>query len=102
MALVDDTQMNLLTIEETNSKKFQTAYLNNIRALIAIFDRLIPKTDFIQLPGDEVIEKKHANIKILTAQIEAADISKRTTRKWPGLGPSVFEVDYAELFEQYK
>ena len=47
MALVDDTQMNLLTIEETNSKKLQTAYLNNIRALIAIFDRLIPKTDFI-------------------------------------------------------
>ena len=24
------------------------------------------------------------------------------TRKWPGLGPSVFEIDFAVLFDQYK
>ena len=54
------------------------------------------------LPGDEITEKKHANIKMLTAQMESADLSKRATRKWPGLGPSVFEVDYAALFEEYK
>jgi len=34
--------------------------------------------------------------------MESADLSKRLTRKWPGLGSSVFEVDYANLFEEYK
>ena len=34
--------------------------------------------------------------------MESADLSKRKTRKWPGLGQSVFEVDYANLFEEYK
>lgn len=29
-------------------------------------------------------------------------MAKRATRKWPGLGPNVFEIDYANLFEQYK
>ena len=62
----------------------------------------MPKDDFIQLPGDEIVEKKHANVKILTAQMASADLSKRTTRKWPGLGQNVFEVDYAELFDAYK
>ena len=54
------------------------------------------------LPGDEIVEKKHANIKMLTAQMESADLSKRKTRKWPGLGQPVFEVDYASLFEEYR
>jgi hypothetical protein len=54
------------------------------------------------LPGDEIVEKKHANIKILTAQMESADLSKKTSRKWPGLGPNVFKVKYEELFEAYK
>lgn len=69
--------------------------MNNMRALIAVFDKLLPKSVFIQLPGDEIIEKKHGNIKMLTAAKESADLSKRTTRKWPGLGPNVFEIDYA-------
>lgn len=92
----------MATIEEENSLTFYTAYLNNVRAMIQIFDRLLPKSAFIMLPGDEIVEKKHANIKMLTAQMESADLSKRATRKWPGLGPSVFEVDYAALFEEYK
>lgn len=93
--------MNLLTIEEENSQKFYVAYLNNVRALITIFDKLLPKKDFIKLPGDEIVEKKHANVKMLTATMTNADLSRRTTRKWPGLGPNVFEVDYANLFPAY-
>ena len=27
---------------------------------------------------------------------------KRSTRKWPGLGPNVFIVDYGALFEDFK
>jgi len=33
--------------------------------------------------------------------MESADLSKRTTRKWPGLGPNVFIVDYAALFPDF-
>jgi hypothetical protein len=100
--LIDDTQVQLLTIEEDTSQQFFTAYLNNVRSLIKIFDCLLPKSAFIMLPGDEIIEKKHANIKLLTAQMESADLSKRKTRKWPGLGEPPFKVDYEALFPQYK
>ena len=55
------------------------------------------KDNFIKLPGDEIVEKKHGNIKILTAQMENADLSKRVTRKWPGLGKNVFEIDYEAI-----
>ena len=47
--------------------EFYTAYLNNIRALIKVFDGVIYKDDFIMLPGDEIVEKKHKNIKHLMA-----------------------------------
>lgn len=46
------------------------------------------------LPGDEIVEKKHANVKMLTAQIGQADLSKRKTRKWPGLGRNDFNINY--------
>ena len=82
-------------IEETNSGKYYTAYLNNLRALISVFDKLIPSSAFIMLPGDEIVEKKHGNIKMLTAQMESADLSKRLTRKWPGLGENVFKINYS-------
>ena len=32
----------------------------------------------------------------------AADISRRQTRKWPGLGGNPFKIDYARMFEQYR
>ena len=65
--LIDDTQVALLSIEEEQGQIFFTAYLNNVRALIKIFDSLLTKSAFIMLPGDEIVEKKHANIKMLTA-----------------------------------
>jgi hypothetical protein len=50
------------------------------------------------LPGDEIVEKKHGNIKMLTAQMQSADLGKRKMRKWPGLGEPPFKVDYEKLF----
>jgi hypothetical protein len=94
--------MNFLEIEESKSGDFYIAYLNNIRSIISIFDKLLPKSCFIQLPGDEIIEKKHGNIKRLTAAKESADLSKRVMRAWPGLGANVFEIDYGEINEAYK
>ncbi len=46
------------------------------------------------LPGDEIVEKKHKNIKHLIAMDKNTDLSKRATRKFPGLGPSIFQVDF--------
>ena len=95
-------QLRMLDIEQDLSLEFYHAYLNNLRGLIKVYDCLLYKEDFIQLPGDEIVEKKHQNIKVLTAQAQKQDLGKRNTRKWPGLGHSVFEIDYASLFEQYK
>lgn len=99
--LIDDTQINLLDIEQDQSQNFYVAYLNNVRALIKLFDGLVYREDFIMLPGDEIVEKKHKNIKLLTAAAQNTDLSKRPTRKWPGLGPNIFKVDFSQ-FEEYK
>lgn len=77
---------------------FYKAYLNNTRALIKLFDSLIYKEHFIMLPGDEIVEKKHKNIKHLMAMSMNSDLSKSKTRKYPGLGPNVFKVDFEKQF----
>jgi hypothetical protein len=59
--------MKMLDHEQDVSVDFNTACLNNIRATLKIFECLVYKEDFILLPGDEITEKKHANIKMLTA-----------------------------------
>lgn len=64
--------------------------------MISLFNRVINKENFIQLPGDEVIEKKHKNVKHLIAQERNEDLSKRETRKFPGLGASVFRIDFSK------
>ena len=99
---IDDTQLRMLDVEQELSLEFNSAYLNNLRGLIRCYDCLLYKEDFIMLPGDEIVEKKHQNIKTLTAQAQKQDLGKRPVRKWPGLGPCVFEIDFAALFEQYK
>ena len=96
--LIDETQLNLLEIEQGLSTAFNTAYLNNTRALIKLFDGVIYKEQFIMLPGDEIVEKKHKNIKHLIAMERSEDLSKRPTRKFPGLGNSVFQIDFAKQF----
>ena len=46
------------------------------------------------LPGDEIVEKKHQNIKVLTSMKEGALVTKAKTRSWPGLGKNEFNIDY--------
>lgn len=94
--------MNLLEIEENQSKIFNTVFLNNVRALILVFDKLLPKEYFIKLPGDEIVEHKHPNIKILTAMMNDSNLSRKPTKKWIGLGANPFTVDYARMFDNYK
>lgn len=94
--------MELLEIEQDLSTRFNTSFLNNTRAMVKLFDAIIYKEHFIMLPGDEIVEKKHKNIKHLTAMDKNTDLSKRATRKFPGLGPSIFKVDFEKQFEAYK
>jgi hypothetical protein len=65
--MIDETQMNLIEIDQGYSIKFYKAYLNNIRSLVKLFDGIIYREHFIMLPGDEIVEKKHKNIKHLMA-----------------------------------
>ena len=86
--------MELIDIEQDLSCEFFNTHLNNTRAFIKLFDALIYKEHFIMLPGDEIFEKKHKNIKHLLAMEKNTDLSKRATRKFPGLGPNIFKVDF--------
>ena len=90
--------MNLLEIEQGISTQFFTAYLNNTRSFIKLFDGVIYKEQFIMLPGDEIVEKKHKNVKHLIAMERSEELSKRPTRKFPGLGNSIFQIDFAKQF----
>jgi hypothetical protein len=72
------------------------AYLSSTRSLVSLFNRVINKENFILLPGDEIIEKKHKNVKHLIAQERNEDLSRRDTRKFPGLGASVFKIDVSK------
>ena len=90
--------MNLIDIEQTNSLQFYKTYLSHVRALIKLFDSLIYKEHFILLPGDEIVEKKHKNVKHLMAMAQNTDLSKSKTRKYPGLGPNKFKVDFEKQF----
>ncbi len=94
--------MELLEIEQNISVMFYTTYLNNTRALIKLFDAIIYKEHFIMLPGDEIVEKKHKNIKHLMAMDANTDLSKRATRKFAGLGQPIFQVDFEKQFEAYR
>lgn len=65
--LIDDIQIKMLDIEQERGLEFYRAYVNNMRGFIKMYECLVYKEDFILLPGDEIIEKKHQNIKVLTA-----------------------------------
>jgi hypothetical protein len=85
--MIDDYQLRLLDIEQNNSLAFHVAYLSSVRALILLFDNSVYKEHFIKLPGDEIVEKKHKNIKHLMAMERNEDLSRRPSRSYPGLGP---------------
>ena len=86
-----------MDIEQESSLKFYTAYLNNVRALVLLYNNVIYKEHFILLPGDEIVEKKHKNIKHLMAMERNEDLSRRETRSFPGLGACVFKIDFSKL-----
>jgi hypothetical protein len=65
--LIDDVQLSLIDLEMLKSQEFYKCFLNNLRAVIKIFKSILYNNSFIALPGDEISDHKHANIKLLTA-----------------------------------
>lgn len=99
---IDDVQIDLFDVEEEYSKKFYVAFLNNFRAMNILFDRVLTKEHFIAMPGDEHVEKKHMNIRLLMAMEANQDLSKREVRKYPGLGfPVFYQIDLEKLNPAY-
>ena len=72
--------------------------------LATVFLKRVPLGDNgITLGTEEVsVEKKHKNIKHLMAMDANTDLSKRATRKFPGIGPSIFQVDFEKQFAAYR
>ena len=87
-------------MEQEQGMKFYTAYLNNLKVLIKLYDCVLYREHFISLPGDEAIEKRHLNVKYLMAMERKEDISKQKKRKWPGLGKCAFVIDYEKLLPE--
>ena len=96
---IDETQFKLLECLRVDSKKYFLTVLNTTSSNIYIYSALFFHEDFILLPGDDVSEKKHLNIKNLMVQREKeGGYVERTNRglleKWKGLPKKAFEVDF--------
>lgn len=87
----------MFDIEQNTSLQFYSAYLSNVRALILLFNNVIYKEHFILLPGDEITEKKHKNVRHLMAMERNDDMSRREMRNFPGCGACVFKIDFSKL-----
>ena len=73
-------------------------YLNNLKALLKIYASLYNKGHFILLPGDEVSEKKHKNVKALYKEKnKMGDPNKKHIRVWKGFVKNPFNVDLFNL-----
>ena len=100
ITFIDDTQFKLIGILKTNSQKFFMSILNNTKADIQIYSSLLFNEDYILLPGDDVSQKKHLNIKNLVVQREKEGgyverTNRGATEKWRGLPKAAFEIDYS-------
>lgn len=95
--MIDDIQIDLFDIEQNTSLQFYAAYLSNVRALILLYNNVIYKENFIMLPGDEITEKKHKNVRHLMAMERNDDMSRREMRSFPGCGVCVFKIDFSKL-----
>ena len=69
-----------------------------MKALLRIYSSLYKKDNFILLPGDEVSEKKHKNVKTLFKEKnKLGDPAKKHVRFWKGFIKNPFNVDMFEL-----
>lgn len=63
--IIQSSIQNFRQSSKLLSQQFTQKLLNNTQVILTIYDNLFIKEDFIQLPGDEVEDKKRTNIKRL-------------------------------------
>lgn len=95
--LIKDAYENFLKSVKKNADEFKIKLLNNVEALLYLFDFLMIKQDFIMLPGDEQEEPKRSNIKRLARKKKTGKagevVGARGYKKtWPGLQLNVFRL----------
>jgi len=100
---INETQVNLIMEVDSRGNKFFACLLNNTQALINLFEGLLIREDFINLPGDEVFQKQHKGFKELLVQKEKSDTTEKSKRgmieKYPGLLLSSLQLDYSKRKE---
>jgi len=88
---------------EENSEVYMKKVLNTTKADLVIYSSLLFHEDFMVLPGDDIAEKKHMNIKKLMIQKEKGGYIESNNRgaleKWKGLPKKAFKIDYQSLPE---
>lgn len=98
MVALDEYNEKLLANCFDKAQDFFKSLVNNYEFLLVFFDNVLLFEDFIRLPGDEEIIKKHDSLKTLLKRKQKGTLidtsSERSIMKvWPGLLMSSFQID---------
>ncbi len=109
MLAIDEYQEKLYMNSFEKAQDFFKSSVNNFEFLLLFFDNMLLFEDFIRLPGDEEIVKKHESLKTLLKRKQKGTLidtsSERSIVKiWPGIMINSFQIgekkiDYWGLFQ---
>ena len=94
---VDEFKEKLIVNSFNKAHDFFKALVNNYEFLLVFFDNMLLFEDFIRLPGDEEIIKKHDSLRTLLKRKQKGTLidtsSERSIVKiWPGLLLNFFQI----------
>ena len=97
MLAIDEYQEKLFTNSFEKAQDFFKSSVNNYEFLLLFFDNMLLFEDFIRLPGDEEIVKKHDSLRILLKRKQKGTLidtsSERSIVKiWPGIMINSFQI----------
>ncbi|CAD8079072.1 unnamed protein product [Paramecium primaurelia] len=97
LELLSKYQVTLFDENFNQGDKYLKAANQNFEFLLLFYDSLLLFEDFIKLPGDEQIQKKHQNLKVSLRQKQSGQIidtnSERSLSKtWEGVQLEMFTI----------
>ncbi|CAD8079070.1 unnamed protein product [Paramecium primaurelia] len=97
LELLSKYQVTLFDENFNQGDKYLKAANQNFEFLLLFYDSLLLFEDFIKLPGDEQIQKKHQNLKVSLRQKQSGQIidtnSERSLSKtWEGVQLDMFTI----------
>ncbi|CAK83011.1 unnamed protein product (macronuclear) [Paramecium tetraurelia] len=97
LELLSKYQVTLFDENFNQGDKYLKAASQNFEFLLLFYDSLLLFEDFIKLPGDEQIQKKHQNLKVSLRQKQSGQIidtnSERSLSKtWEGVQLELFTI----------